>query len=168
MTIQDIILDFENIGYIGLENMELLANNAEIRIQLLEYIRQKPHRVFVKEFLFHTMKCRRKYQESPLGFDEEGLGSGDNIMFACYLLGLHQQIEDCLLIWEAKDLDFDMACYFDIQLVLFSGVAKTIEYLQSSQLSTAQKALEYIQSCQIDIVEDTEAYFLPDNIPFYI
>lgn len=84
----------------------------------------------------------------------------EDIMFACLLLTLHKHVEDCLLIWAAKNTDFDTYYGVDIQLVPFTGVSATITYLKDSDDPEAIKALEYIGECNDgDEFEDLESYY---------
>ena len=95
--------------------------------------------------------------------------SGDEIMLACYILGLHGQVADCLEIWKAKGVDFDAFCYIDIQLAIFAGVNKTLDYLKSETSDEAQAACKYIQECKEAGDFDTiDTYFNPDNLPWFI
>ncbi|RZJ36846.1 MAG: hypothetical protein EOO18_07025 [Chryseobacterium sp.] len=88
-------------------------------------------------------------------------------MLACYILGKHNQIKDCLKIWEAKRIDFDTFCYVDIQLVAFAGVQQTIEYLKTQTLEEAKQALEYVIECsEAGDFEDLETYF--NETPWFV
>ncbi|MFX1705650.1 hypothetical protein PV783_16910 [Chitinophaga sp. CC14] len=106
--------------------------------QVYDYLLLYPHRDFTIALL-DSLVDLRKAQPDKTGIED--------IMFACLLVTLHRQIEDCLLIWKAKNIDFDTFCGVDIQLVPFMGVPATISYLQASSDPDAPKALEYILEC---------------------
>jgi hypothetical protein len=93
----------------------------------------------------------------------------ETLMLSAYLLGLHQNVEDCLKIWKSKTTDFDTYCGFDIQLVVFAGVEKTIEYLKTNKSEESEDALKYIKECQksgdFDEIED---YFSETELPWFI
>jgi len=72
----------------------ILANKNQVYSHLLAY----PNRDFSTELL-NSLVDLRKTQHHGIGIED--------IMFACLLVTLHQQIEDCLLIWKAKNTDFD-------------------------------------------------------------
>lgn len=72
----------------------------------------------------------------------------EELMFAGYLLGLHQDVRDSLLLWHTKQLDFDTACGFDIQLVVFAGVEPTLAYLKEQPEPAAAAAVAYIEACK--------------------
>jgi hypothetical protein len=111
-------------------------------------------------------RYRLKYQEIDF-YDDENIASAENISFACYLLGLHGVLEDCLLIWEAENIDFDTYCGVDIQLMLFAGVKETMAYLQSSSLKTASEAHDYIKMCEKLSQTDLDTYF-SDAIHWFV
>lgn len=95
--------------------------------------------------------------------------SGDTIMLACYILGLHNEVEDCIAIWTAKNVDFDAYCYVDIQLAVFAGVKETISFLETQTTDDAVEALIYINKCKA--AEDFDAlgsYFNPQNMPWFV
>ncbi|MEZ2442823.1 hypothetical protein AB6805_13960 [Chitinophaga sp. RCC_12] len=106
--------------------------------QVYDYLLLYPHRDFAIALL-DSLVDLRKAQPDDAGIED--------IMFACLLVALHRQTEDCLLIWKAKNTDFDTFCGVDIQLVLFMDVPATIPYLQTSGDLDAPKALEYILEC---------------------
>ena len=88
-------------------------------------------------------------------------------MLACYILGKHGQVEDCMKVWETKQIDFDTYCYVDIQLVPFAGIQETIEYLETQNSEEAKKALEYVVACsEAGDFDDLEQYF--KETPWYV
>jgi hypothetical protein len=94
---------------------------------------------------------------------------GEDLMLGCYIVGLHRQIEDCLLIWKAKNVDFDSYCSVDIPLVVFAGVEPTSSYLQNVNNEEAKAALEYVQSCsKAGDFDNLDEYFSPNKLPWWI
>ncbi|HST11185.1 MAG TPA: hypothetical protein VLL05_12485 [Terriglobales bacterium] len=59
-----------------------------------------------------------------------------------YLIG---DPADTPLMWEAKNIDFDLGCAFDIQFMVGAGVDQTIRYLESHGTNDA---VEYLESCR--------------------
>lgn len=112
----------------------IIGNKRKVYDYLLLY----PHRDF-SIGLLSALIYLRKTQESDIGIED--------IMFGCLLVTIHRQIEDCLLLWKAKNTDFDTFCGLDIQLIPFMGVPATVTYLQTSHDPDATKALEYILEC---------------------
>ncbi len=93
----------------------------------------------------------------------------ENLMLACYILGQHQQIEDCLKIWEAKNIDFDTYCGLDIQLVPFTGVLETITYLEEQNSPESIKALKYVKGCyECGDFDNLDEYFSKNKLPWFI
>jgi phosphatidate phosphatase APP1 len=101
--------------------------------------------------------------------DPNGEMPAEDLMFACYILGLHNQIEDSLKIWEAKNADFDTYCGLDIQLVPFAGVKETIEFLKEQTSDEGKKAFEYVSnSSKCGDFDDLEDYFSKETMPWFI
>ncbi len=93
----------------------------------------------------------------------------DDLMLCGYILGLHKQVEDCLLIWKAKNVDFDTYCGFDIQLMVFGGVEATIGYLENSQLPDAKEALDYVRNCDATgDFDELDEYFSRKIFPWWV
>ncbi len=90
-------------------------------------------------------------------------------MLACYIVGLHQQIADCLVIWNAKITDFDTFCAVDIQLAVFAGVAETIAYLETQNADEAKDALKYILKCNTaGDFENLASFYDKRKLPWFI
>lgn len=47
----------------------------------------------------------------------------------CIMLFSIGEVEESLLIWEAKQKNFDTSCYIDVQLLCGAGFNSTIDYL---------------------------------------
>ena len=76
--------------------------------------------------------------------------SGDRLVLSALVLAQFRDVSDVLLLWEAKRLDFDMGCYFDAQLLVFSGVEITLSFLYVQPGAAARAAAEYVEACRID------------------
>jgi hypothetical protein len=95
--------------------------------------------------------------------------SAESLMLACYIVGMHQQTEDCLKIWEAKQADFDTYCGLDIQLMAFNGVEQTLDFLKTQNTETSLKAYEYMSMCRdVHDFELIEQHFSKEHLPCYI
>jgi hypothetical protein len=57
-------------------------------------------------------------------------------------------VEDALIIWEAKQSNFDAGCGLDIQFLCSAGLVKTKEYLEQSTDPSAPAALDYLTECE--------------------
>jgi hypothetical protein len=120
------------------EMLMSISVSTILRKELIRYFEINQHRQFTTVLLdgFVTL---RKEPENEIGIED--------LMLACYLLGQHNQVEDCLKIWEAKEADFDSYCGVDIQLMMFTGVDKAIAFLESQTSELAQRALKYVKDC---------------------
>ena len=158
MKPEEVIEELKRSGTLSASTIEEVEENRELRHGLVHYFTQHKDRDFALAFLKKLADIRR---------DPQGVMTGDSLMLACYILGKHGHVEDCMRIWETKTIDFDTYCYVDIQLVVFAGVEKTIEYLKSLESEDAKEALEYVMEClEGGDFENIEAYH--NNVPWYI
>jgi len=158
MSLEAIIDEFERSDSIPTSIIDAIENDPDVRHQLAVYFSKYKNRNFVLALL-DTLTFMRKDPGSEV--------SGDSLMLACYLLGKHGQIEDCMKIWETKTIDFDTYCYIDIQLLPFAGVQKTIDYLKTQTTDDAKRALEYvIASSKANDFKNLEQYY--KETPWFI
>jgi len=157
-TILDIFHIEKNLPH---ELIHLIQNDRMLRADLVSYFRQNKGREFAT-FLLDKFIFIRKAPKGEMPFED--------LMLACYILGLHNQVEDCLKIWEAKIADFDTYCGLDIQLVSFAGLDETKKYLKEQQSPKAKEAYDYILECSEhgDFDPKLSEYFSTSNLPWYI
>lgn len=75
-------------------------------------------------------------------------GSGEEMLrLLCVQLMSLGFVEDCLLIWEAKQSSHDASCAVDVQFLCGGGLLQTQEYLAQSTLKIAADALAYLIRC---------------------
>lgn len=81
--------------------------------------------------------------------DESGPSDYFENLHWCGLL-LYQigSLDDVILLWKAKKVNFDTFCEFDIQFLVGGGVDATIEYLTKNQDSETKDVIAYIQKCR--------------------
>ena len=159
MDIKTTIQIFQTDGIVGDEVITAIENDHDFRADLVTYFRHNKNRQFVIILLDKLIQMRKQ----PDGV------SGDSIMLACYLLGLHNELEDSLKIWEAKTVDFDTYCYIDIQLVPFAGVDETIDFLKTQTSKEAVEALEYVTACKDSgDFENLNEHFSHDTMPWFV
>jgi hypothetical protein len=139
-------------------------DNLDMGREMIYYFRKHKNRGFILALLHKMIELRSK----PWGTALLPV-SGDAIMLASYLLGLHGQIEDSLEIWNAKNTDFDTYCYVDIQLVVFAGVNETLAYLEKEGSENALRAHEYVSGClEHDGFNNIEDYFNSEKLPWFV
>ena len=160
----DALTEYAKTGRISSAAIHHLINADAAGFELYQHYRQEPSIGFARTLLAElTALYQATYAN---GGDAMGT---DELRLAGYLVGLHQDVRDSLLLWRTKQLNFDTACEFDIQLVVFAGVEPTIAYLKEQQSEEAAQAVAYIEGCQtagdFDLLE---AYFLPENLPYWI
>ena len=69
----------------------------------------------------------------------------ENLYWCGFLLYQVGDLTDVSLLWEAKQLDMDTGCGFDIQTLVGAGVEATIEYSIENNL---QEIADYLNFCQ--------------------
>lgn len=159
IDINTTIQTFQKDGVIPNEVITGIENDRSFRANLVTFFRHNKNRQFVIKLLDELIQMRKQ----PTGI------SGDSLMLACYLLGLHNELEDCLRIWETKTIDFDTYCYIDIQLVPFAGVDKTIAFLKIQTSKEATDALEYVTACkESGDFKNLDVYFLHGTMPWFV
>lgn len=160
MKIQEIINRFHIENDLNDETVAQLQSSADLRAELVKNSIQNPDREFALALLNKFIAIRKL---------PSGTMPADNLMLACYNLGLNNCVEDCLKIWEAKTVDFDTYCGLDIQLVVFVGIEKTTTFLKAQKSVEAAEALEYITECATaGDFDDLDRYFNTGKLPYYI
>lgn len=79
--------------------------------------------------------------------DEDREGN-EILRLSCSQLFAIGEVEDSLLIWRAKQSNFDAACYLDIQFLCGAGLEETKTFLLNQNTSESTKALEYLIDCE--------------------
>jgi len=160
MIINKILDSFHEERTINAETVNTIQNNKVLRKDLIDYFRQNQDREFALALLDKFISIRK----SP-----DGVMPFEDLMLACYILGLHNHIEDCLKIWEAKTTDFDTYCGLDIQLIGFAGIKETIDFLKKQSAQTELDPLEYVTGCyKGGDFDDLAEYFSPNKSPWFL
>ena len=161
-----ILAEYDITGRISAATLARLTDesdeSAEAGHQLYLSYRQQPNIAFARALLA-DLSARYVAAYGQGGATTEGL------RLAGYLIGLHQDVRDSLLLWRTKQLTFDTFCEFDVQLVAFAGINQTLAYLRSLPDPEAVEAVDYLQQCQAaGNFDDLEDYFSPDNLPYWL
>ncbi|QKJ29324.1 hypothetical protein HQ865_05990 [Mucilaginibacter mali] len=160
MTIYEILDRFHTENDINTETIAAFQADTALRKELISYSRQNKDRAFALALLDKFITTRRQ---------PDGIMPAEDLMLACFNLGLQNHIEDCLKIWDAKTIDFDTYCGLDIQLVPFAGVTDTISFLQKQNSDEALKALTYICECDAcGDFDELDEYFSAKTFPWFI
>lgn len=158
MNVQD-ALDYFNAKNSLVPDLLYALEEGAFRKDLVNHFRRQPERAFARALVNNLVAQRR-------GDSDHGLH--ETLLLACYLLGLARQVEDCLVIWEAKTTDFDTFCGLDVQLVVFAGADDTIAYLETQGSDEAREALEYIVKCnEAGDFLDLPSYFDTNTLPWF-
>lgn len=160
MNLQEIIKLFDETSEIGTGAVAAFKTNELLRKELLEHFKANQNRIFAF-FLLKSLTTARENVSSDVAVED--------LMLACYILGMHNHIEDSLVIWKTKCIDFDTYCGFDIQLVVFAGFQKTKSYFETAGDPEADKALEYITACyKLGDFDELTEYFSRDKLPWFL
>jgi hypothetical protein len=144
---QDLIKEFEDTGGITEKSVKVLQSEKKARIDLRNSLKTNPNREFAIYLLKRFIELR-KDPEFELWIED--------LMMASYMVGIHGNVEDSLLIWEAKYADFDTYCGMDGELIAFSGLAQTINFLETNGSEDAKKAIKYLKGYN---EKDIQEYF---------
>ncbi|MGG3280987.1 hypothetical protein [Paenibacillus solani] len=63
----------------------------------------------------------------------------------CIMLFSIGEVEDSLIIWEAKQKNFDTSCYIDVQLLFGAGYDNTINYLMTIASKEANQETNHLK-----------------------
>ena len=76
--------------------------------------------------------------------------AGDQFLMRllCGLLFSLGRAEDSLLVWRAKQCNFDTHCGIDVAFLCGAGLEETKAYLAATGTGEATAALEYIRHCE--------------------
>lgn len=91
--------------------------------------------------------------------------SSEVLKLYCIFLFSIGKVEDTLLIWKAKELDFDTASYIDIQLLCGAGYEKTVEYLGTLETGKSQDILKRLVYCKNN--GDFDEFSVASQLQFY-
>lgn len=126
---------------------------APLNKEIISYLQQHPNREFAIYFMKDAIKRR-------LG--NKDFSDGEYLAYAAYLLAIHKNPEDSLLIWEAKEIDFDIYCFLDIELCLGAGLDNTLSYLKNSSHINSKSLFDYITECL-----NSDPIHFKKNLPLY-
>jgi len=161
MNFEKIVTWFSAESTLPNEQVNSILTDDGLRSYAVKYLRQNPNREFAKAILEKVLRKRRN--------QDFEMGTNDNIMFSCYLVGLHINVEDSLIVWQAKNVDFDAYCGVDVQLLAFAGVDNTLKYLKALDTEESRKAIDYIvKSKEAGDFDDIESYFSEEQQPWWI
>lgn len=163
----ELLTDYETTGQLSAVALAQLTEESdeseEAGYQLYLHYRQQPNIAFARALL---AELSTRYVTA---YTQGGPATTQGLRLAGYLIGLHQDVRDSLLLWRTKQLTFDTFYEFDIQLVAFAGITQTLAYLQSLSDPEAAKAVDYLQQCQAaGNFAHLEDYFSPDNLPYWL
>ncbi|MFB9841385.1 hypothetical protein [Mucilaginibacter ginsenosidivorans] len=137
-----------------------IQNDKNLRIEMVNFFAyQGKDREFAYALLDKFIAMRKQAILDMMPFED--------LMFACYVLGLHKEVEDSAKIWEAKYVDFDTYCGLDVQLVAFAGKQKTLDFLRLNGFIKAYDCLIYCITDD-DFDPRLEDYFNLQHLPWYI
>lgn len=158
MDTQTLIKNFKTRYNFSDNEISAIQTSRTLRADLVNHFRVNRDREFAIALLDTFIKLRKEPKNEV---------SIDDLMLASFILGMHEEVEDSLKIWEAKRVDVDTYCGVDIQLVPFAGVDNTISFLQTQNDDEAKEALKYVLACsKAGDFDDLEEYY--NETPWWI
>ncbi|WP_207400505.1 hypothetical protein [Actinomadura roseirufa] len=80
---------------------------------------------------------------------EQGLGNTELMRLCCVQLFNAGDLEDVLLIWQAKTSSWDAQCSVDVQLLCGAGLPETKAFLAGrAHIEEAGEALTWVNECE--------------------
>lgn len=76
------------------------------------------------------------------------------------------EVEDSLLIWEAKTTSMDADCSVDIQLLCGAGLGPTRSYLQEDGSKIAEAVISRLDACLLS--GDFEGFDVQETLEWYV
>lgn len=135
MTIANIVEAFNKKGFLQVAEIIDLHKSGTLRRDMYNFFQRNTNRDFAKAVLTTLMVLRGNLDNEVYIED---------LMLPAYIIGMHGFVEDSLLIWEAKNIDFDTYWGFDTELIVFAGIDETIAFLNNANSPQAKKALDFV------------------------
>jgi hypothetical protein len=85
--------------------------------------------------------------DEQIKLEADEVGDQFLMRLLCGLLFTLGQVEDSLLVWRAKQCNFDTHCGIDVAFLCGAGLEETKAYLAAAGTDEATAALEYVREC---------------------
>ncbi|MFD3503520.1 hypothetical protein [Streptomyces sp. NPDC058678] len=95
----------------------------------------------------------------------QGEGDTELLKLCCVQLFNSGDIDDALLVWNAKEASFDAACSIDIELLLGHGLEATKAHLSAHPSPSAAAALDRLRELQAEGA--FEGFSVEEHSAFY-
>jgi hypothetical protein len=86
--------------------------------------------------------------EEQIRFQAEEVGDQNLMRLLCGLLFTLGQADDALLVWRAKQCNFDTHCGIDVAFLCGAGLEQTKAFLSAAGTEETVSALEYVRDCE--------------------
>ena len=86
--------------------------------------------------------------EEQIRLEADEVGDQFLMRLLCGLLFSLGQAEDSLLVWRAKQCNFDTHCGIDVAFLCGAGLEQTKAFLAAAGTDEANAALEYLRHCE--------------------
>lgn len=158
MEVSNFLKEYLTNEYKLSPEMKILISNDSFRENLYKIMNsnfQNDFHSLLRELLNEEMIYRTKADDED--YDGEYF---ENIYWCSLFLYKIGSLDDVNILWQAKTIDFDTYCAFDIQFLVGAGLDKTIGYLQSKTDESSKNALQYILDCKkAGAFEDMESWY---------
>ena len=141
------------------KTLALLETSAEFIWDVCEEL-NKTVSAADRELVRYITKLYIKFYKEPNGLDYDWLDPFRLCGLLLYKIG---NVEDSVLLWQVKELDFDTAAGLEVQMLTGAGVDETIAYLKSLNTKFTSDAAHLIEvnrnNFPEDFVDVWETYF---------
>jgi hypothetical protein len=117
------------------------ANDPAVRAGVLRSIRPEDasaHHDLLRLIFREEAEHRRAGGGNDVDDDDEHF---ENLYWCAFLLCLVGDPADVPMMWEAKHIDFDAGCGFDVQFLTGAGFEATIAYLRRNRFESIAEEL---------------------------
>jgi hypothetical protein len=134
----DFISQYAETGFARSKQATSLLADASFRELLYNELHDSvtaSHAPLVRDLMQHEIQYRR---------DESDGDKFENLYWCGLLLYQIGDVNDVYLLWQAKHVNYDTDCGFDIQFLAGAGLETTLEHLKTQPSSESQEALAYL------------------------
>jgi hypothetical protein len=145
---------YSDLSFASSQELMKLLEDASFREALYDRLRHNlsgADRALLRDLLRKEMTYRKDRADDDFY---------ENLHWCAFLLYRIGDVRDAELLLQAKNIDFDTGCGFDVEFLVGAGVDETIRYLRMKSDDDSAAALEYILECKKSgDFDDLETWF---------
>lgn len=134
--------------WLASDEAEALLSDPNRRARLYAEMQARPSPAqapLLRVLLRHEVDLRMEDDDDLLEDDDYDF---EQLYWPALLLSGLGFVEDALLIWRAKHIDFDTGVGLDVQYIVGAGVRETLAHLDALDDPEAARAAGYLRQCE--------------------